>query len=92
MIWPCLQERKGIQHSKNIGINKEGKKKRRRLKQRPKDTTEKDLKWFVLNQVDTDQVQWKNLVEVGIRQRLTTQRTTVEKGEKVRILDVTRNV
>ena len=90
VIWPCLQERKGRWHSKDIGIDKEVKRKRGRPKQRSKDTTEKDLKWFGLNQVDTeDQVQWKNLVEVEIGQRLATRK---EKGEKVRILVVTRNV
>ena len=39
-----------------------------RPKQKWKDTIEKNLKWCGLNQVDTeDRIEWKNLVEVGIR-------------------------
>ena len=56
-------------------LKMEGNRKRGRPKQIWKDTIEKDLKWCGLNQLDTeDRVQWKNLVEVGIRQKPATQK------------------
>ena len=55
-------------------LKMEGKRKRGRPKQRWKNAIKKDIKCCGLNQVDKDQVQWKNLVEVGIQQRLATRK------------------